>query len=275
MLGKTTMEHQSARLADKVALITGGNQGIGKAIAGRFVAEGAKVMLIARNLEKLERAKAEFGADVCEVLQADVTIENDIERAVAHTVARFGRLDIGINNAGDAVYSKIVDKTEREFEYEVDLCLKGVFLSMKHEARQMMAQKSRGVIINISTLNGTQPGIGLGGYGAAKAGMEMMTRVAAMEMGPLIRVCSVIPGLIATERAQGVMDAPQILGEFLDNILLDRAGTPEDVANATLFLASDEASFITGHHLYVDGGQFNKRYPCKAFEQQRHDTFSG
>jgi NAD(P)-dependent dehydrogenase (short-subunit alcohol dehydrogenase family) len=124
-------------------------------------------------------------------------------------------------------------------------------------------------------LNGSQPGKGLGGYGAAKAGLEMLTRVAAMEMGPLIRVCSVIPGLIATERAQGVMEVPQILGEFLENILVDRAGMPEDVANAALFLASDEASFITGHHLYVDGGQFNKRYPYKAFEQERHDTFAG
>jgi NAD(P)-dependent dehydrogenase (short-subunit alcohol dehydrogenase family) len=156
----------SQRLAGKVAMITGGNQGIGKAIARRFVQEGARVMVIARSLDKLAQTKAEIG-------------------------------------------------------------------------------------------------------------VEMMTRVAAMEMGPLIRACSVIPGLIATERAQGVMAAPSILNEFLENILVDRAGTPDDVANAVLFLASDEASFITGHHLYVDGGQFNKRYPYKAFEQTRHDTFAG
>ncbi|MET0985134.1 MAG: SDR family oxidoreductase [Steroidobacteraceae bacterium] len=261
------------RLEDKTALITGGNKGIGKAIAKRFAAEGAKVMIIARDMEKLAATRAELGEDVCEVMQADVTVEADLIDAVARTVERFGRLDIGVNNAGDAVYSKIVDKTEKEFDYELDLCLKGVFFSMKHEARQMQSQDMRGVIINISSLNGTQPGKGLGGYGAAKAGMEMLTRVAALEMGPLIRVCSVIPGLIATERAQGVMEAPEILGEFLENILVDRAGLPEDVANATLFLASDEAAFITGHHLYVDGGQFNKRYPYKAFEQTRHDTF--
>jgi NAD(P)-dependent dehydrogenase (short-subunit alcohol dehydrogenase family) len=267
------MSGERKRLAGKVALITGGNQGIGKAIARRFVEEGAKVTIIARNKDKLAQTKAELGEEVCEALRADVTVEADVMSAVSKTVERFGHLDIAVNNAGDAVYTRIVDKTEGEFDYEIGLCLKGVFLSMKHEARQMQKQGTRGVIVNISSLNGTQPGIGLGGYGAAKAGLEMLTRVGAMEMGPLIRVCSVIPGLIGTERAQGVMASPQILGEFLENILVDRAGIPEDVANATLFLASDEASFITGHHLYVDGGQFNRRYPYKAFEQERHDTF--
>jgi NAD(P)-dependent dehydrogenase (short-subunit alcohol dehydrogenase family) len=249
------------RLEGRVALITGGASGIGLAIAERYVGEGGKVMLADLNGELLKEAETQLGG-ACVTIEANVTVEADMERAVAATVESFGRLDIGVNSAGVGTYAVITDQTEEQWDTVINICLKGAFLSMKHEGRQMIAQGDGGVIINISSLNSAQPGEGCSAYCSAKAGVNMLTRVGAMDLGPhKIRVCGIAPGLIETPLTGGIWEMPQLLDGYLENIPLGRAGVPEDIANAALFLASDDASWVSGETLFVDGASATKRYP--------------
>lgn len=249
------------RLEGRIALITGGASGIGRAIADRYVAEGGKVMLADLNGELLKEAESTLGS-ACGGIEANVTIEADMEQAVAATVERFGRLDIGVNSAGVGTYATIPDQTEEQWDTVINICLKGTFLSMKHESRQMMAQGGGGVIINISSLNSVQPGEGCSAYCSAKAGVNMMTRVGAMDLGPhKIRVCGIAPGLIETPLTGSIWEMPQLIDAYLENIPLGRAGVPDDIANAALFLASDDASWVSGETLFVDGASSTKRYP--------------
>ena len=249
------------RLKDKVALVTGGASGIGREIARRCVAEGARVVLGDRNAPLLSEAAKELG-NACATVAMDVTREQDAERAVALATTRFGRLDIGVNCAGLGVSVPLTDQTEQQWDTVLDVCLKGVFLSMKHEARTMKAGGNGGVIINIASINARQPGAGLSAYCAAKAGVEMLTRVAAMELGPLgIRVVGIGPGLIDTPLTTFQRERPHVREAFLDNVPLGRVGTTADIASAALFLASDEASWISGDTLFVDGASLTKKFP--------------
>jgi NAD(P)-dependent dehydrogenase (short-subunit alcohol dehydrogenase family) len=249
------------RLEGRVALITGGASGIGRAIANRYVAEGCKVMLADLNADLLKDAATQLGS-ACTTVEANVTVEADLEKAVSATVEHFGRLDIGVNSAGVGTYAVITDQTEEQWDTVVNTCLKGVFLSVKHEARQMVAQGGGGVIINISSLNSRQPGEGASAYCSAKAGVNMLTQVAAMDLAPQkIRVCCIAPGLIDTPLTSPIKEMPQLLDAYLENIPLGRAGLPEDIANAAMFLASDEASWISGETLFVDGASSTMRYP--------------
>ncbi len=249
------------RLKERTALITGGASGIGLGIAGRFVSEGARVVLVDINSEAMATAEKELGDD-CLTVEADVTQEADLQKAVAATVEKFGRLDIAVNSAGGNIPGTIVDQPVEHWDTTMDLCLKGVFVSMKTEAQQMKAQGGGGVIINISSLNGRQPGIAFGAYCAAKAGVEMLTRVGAMELGPdNIRVCAIAPGLVDTPITQMLHQVEPIYNDFVENTPLGRSGQTTDIASAATFLASDEASWVTGHTLCVDGGASTKRYP--------------
>jgi NAD(P)-dependent dehydrogenase (short-subunit alcohol dehydrogenase family) len=255
------MNTAANRLEGRVALITGGASGIGLAIAERYVGEGGKVMLADLNGELLKEAEKQMG-DACATIEANVTVEADMERAVAATVEHFGRLDIGVNSAGVGTYAVITDQTEEQWDTVMNICLKGSFLSMKHEGRQMIAQGDGGVIINISSLNSAQPGEGCSAYCSAKAGVNMLTRVGAMDLGPhKIRVCAIAPGLIETPLTGSIWEMPQLLEGYLENIPLGRAGVPEDIANAALFLASEDASWVSGETLFVDGASRTKRYP--------------
>ncbi len=244
-----------------MALITGGASGIGRAIADRYVGEGGKVMLADLNSDLLKEAEAQLGK-ACATVEADVTVEADMERAVAAAVEHFGHLDIGVNSAGVGTYAVITDQTEEQWDTVINICLKGAFLSMKHEGRQMIAQGDGGVIINISSLNSAQPGEGCSAYCSAKAGVNMLTRVGAMDLGPhKIRVCGIAPGLIETPLTGSIWEMPQLMDAYLENIPLGRAGVPEDIANAALFLASDDASWVSGETLFVDGASSTMRYP--------------
>ena len=252
---------EGSRLKGRVAFITGGASGIGRGIAERYIREGAKVVLFDRNGLLLEDV-AQILKDECLACEGDVTIEKDIERAVAEGVKKFGRVDIGINSAGLGTYAYISEQGEEQWDMVIDICLKGVFLSMKHESRQMLSQGEGGVIINIASLNSRQPAEGYSAYCSAKAGVEMITKVAAMELGPhKIRVCAISPGAIDTPLIAGLKDVPALYDAVLDNMLLDRIGTTDDIAGAALFLASDDASWVTGETLFVDGGCQTKRYP--------------
>jgi NAD(P)-dependent dehydrogenase (short-subunit alcohol dehydrogenase family) len=248
-------------LADKVALVTGGASGIGREIARRFIEEGARVVVGDRDAATLYETARALG-DACAAVEMDVSVDADVERAATLTVSRFGALDIGVNSAGLGVLAPLTDQTDAQWDSVVDVCLKGVFLSIKHEARQMIAGGTGGVILNISSINARQPAEGLSAYCSAKAGVEMLTRCAAMELGPHgIRVVGIGPGLIDTPMTAFQQEWPMLRQEFVANIPLGRVGTPREVANAALFLVSDAASWISADTLFVDGGELTKKYP--------------
>jgi 3-oxoacyl-[acyl-carrier protein] reductase len=255
----------TGRITGRVACITGGASGIGAGIARRFVAEGARVVLFDRAAEPTAALAAELcagagaGAEVALAVVGDVRDEDAVARMAETARDRFGRLDVGVNCAGSAAFSAITDHSPEAFRDVVDVCLTGVMLSIKHEARAMEAG---GSIISIASLNARQPAAGLGAYCAAKAGVEMLTKVAALELGPRgIRVNAIGPGLIDTPMAAMMHAVAPIHRAFLDNTPLGRSGVPADIAAAALFLASDDSAWMTGELLLVDGGGHLQRYP--------------
>ena len=249
------------RLDGKVAVITGGASGIGRAIARRIVADGASVVLGDLNEALLAEAADELGA-ACSTVRADVTLESDIERLVARAVDAFGQLDIGVNCAGLGTLGPITSLAVEQWDLVLDVCLKGVFLSVKHEAAAMQAAGRPGVIINIASINARQPAQGMSAYCTAKAGVEMLTRVAALELGPSrIRVVGIGPGLIDTPLTQYTKDVPAFRDGYLENIPVGRVGSTDDIAAAAAFLASDDAAWISGDTLFVDGASLTRGYP--------------
>jgi NAD(P)-dependent dehydrogenase (short-subunit alcohol dehydrogenase family) len=249
------------RFEGKVAVVTGGASGIGEAIVRLLVSEGARVVAADINQERLAALESEFGDKVVGVV-ADVTRESDVEAMVAKAVERFGRLDLGFNVAGAARAGAIVDLAESDWDFTVDLVLKGVYLSTKHEARQMKAAGVRGAIVNISSLNAHVPMFGGSPYAAAKAGVEMFSKNAALELGrDGIRVNAILPGLVETPLTSGFFGNEALRQDFLDRIVLQRPASPEDIALPSLFLASDDAAYITGTSLVVDGGWEITNYP--------------
>jgi NAD(P)-dependent dehydrogenase (short-subunit alcohol dehydrogenase family) len=249
------------RLEDKVAVITGGASGIGRETARRYIAEGAKVVLGDLNEALLQQTAEELG-DSATTCAGDVTTEADVERLVATAVETHGRVDIGVNCAGLGTLGPVTDLTVEQWDLVLDVCLKGVFLATKHEARAMQAAGTPGVIINIASINARQPGQGMAAYCTAKAGVEMFTRVAALELGPSqIRVCGIGPGLVDTPLTQYQRDMTAFRDGYLENIPMGRVGQPTDIAAAATFLASDDASWISGETLFVDGASLTRGYP--------------
>ena len=248
------------RLTDQVALITGGAAGIGKATAERFVEEGARVVIGDINQALGEATAKELGPRVT-FYPVDVTDREACQRWVDQVLERYGRVDILINNAGvlrDAALVKVKDgellkqMPEADFDLVLAVNLKGVFNCTQAVAPVMIRQKS-GVILNASSVVGLDGNFGQTNYVATKAGVVGMTKVWARELGRHgIRVNAVAPGLIATEMIGSMPE--KILDGMKKRTPMQRLGQPKDVANAYLFLASDEASFITGAVLRVDGG---------------------
>jgi 3-oxoacyl-[acyl-carrier protein] reductase len=248
------------RLKDQVALITGGAAGIGKATAKRFVEEGARVVIGDINQKVGEATAEELGPEVA-FYAVDVTDRPATQRWVDEILERYGRADILINNAGvlrDAALVKVKDgelikqMPEIDFDLVIAVNLKGVFNCTQAVAPTMIRQGS-GVILNASSAVGLDGNFGQTNYVATKAGVVGMTKVWARELGRHgIRVNAIAPGLIATEM---IMAMPEkILDGMKRRTPVQRLGQPRDVANAYLFLASDEASFISGAVLRVDGG---------------------
>lgn len=245
------------RLNDKVAIVTGAARGIGKAIADKFVREGARVMITDVRKEQLDATASELRASgTVEALVADVTVADDARRIVDETVQRFGRIDVLVNNAGIASFEPFLEHTEQSWDQTMSVDLKGVFLVGQAVARQMVNQGDGGSIINMASTNGILGESLLAAYNAAKAGVILLTKTMAIELGPHnIRTNAVCPGFILTELAAESGADESFITEYIKKIPLGRYGKPEDVANLCAFLASDESSFINGAPIIIDGGQ--------------------
>jgi NAD(P)-dependent dehydrogenase (short-subunit alcohol dehydrogenase family) len=255
-----TMSTNAGRFAGKTALVTGAASGIGLAIARQLVAEGARVVGGDLNAELLGAAGRELG-DGFAGLAGDVTRESDAEALVALAVERFGRLDCAFNVAGGNRAGYIVDQSEADWDFVIDLCLKGVFLGMKHQARQMLRQGG-GAIVNIASLNAHVPMHAGAAYATAKAGVEMLTRNGALEWADrAIRVNAVLPGLVETPLTRPHFQDPARLDAFRARIPMGRPAQPAEIAGPALFLASAEASYVSGASLLVDGAWATSGYP--------------
>lgn len=241
-------------LNGKVSLITGAASGIGLAAAQLFAAEGACVALVDRDADGVAEAARAIGGEAF-AITADVTSEDDAAAMVAACADRFGRLDIAFNNAGIANVAPIQDYPLADFQKVVDVCLTGVFLCLKHEAKQLIAQGGGGSLINTASINATQATAGLSAYCAAKAGVAMLTKVSALELGPhAIRVNAIGPGHTKTPLTARARRVPGFDEAMIGATPMGRLGEPDDIAQAALYLASDASVWVSGQTIYVDGG---------------------
>ena len=241
-------------LDGKVALITGGASGIGLATAQLFAAEGARVAMLDRNADLVNETAREIGSSAI-AINGDVTSEDDVERMVAACVERFGRLDIAFNNAGIAGAAPIHDHELSHFQHVIDVCLTGVFLCLKHQSKRMIEQGEGGSLINTASINATQATKGLAAYCSAKAGVAMLTRVSALELGEHgIRVNAIGPGHTRTPMTERARDVEGFDEAMIGATPLGRLGEPEDIAQMALYLGSDASPWVSGQLFYVDGG---------------------
>ena len=237
--------------ANKTVVVTGSARGIGRVIAEQFARLNANVVISDLDEETMERAVGKIGGTTVG-FKADVTKAADIDKLFEKTVERFGRVDIVVNNAGITRDSVMIRMAEKDWDMVLDINLKGAFLVTKAAARIMMKQRY-GRIVNISSVVGLKGNAGQANYAASKAGLIGLTKSSAKELASRgVTVNAVAPGFIATEMTEALPEAAK--QQFLERMFLTRPGSPQDVAAAVLFLASDEASYITGQVLAVDGG---------------------
>jgi meso-butanediol dehydrogenase/(S,S)-butanediol dehydrogenase/diacetyl reductase len=254
------------RLADKVVVITGTGDGQGRAAALRFAAEGALLVGCDLNAEAAaltESLVQEAGGSILSVAPLDLTSEADVKTLVGRAVERFGRIDRLYNNAAGARMGRALDTSEADFDFTFRGVVRIPWLVTKHAAPFMSASPGA-AIVNTASVSGLVGGGMVGNstllavYGAAKAAVIRLTQITAVELGPLgIRVNAISPGLIDTPAVARILgtDTDDRLREWHEQqLLIQRIGVPEDVVNAALFLLSDEAAYITGHNLVVDGG---------------------
>lgn len=242
------------RLKDKVAIITGAGRGIGAVTAKKFAAEGAKVTVSDINEKAVKKTAAEIvdmGGEALG-LTVDVTNRQQVDNMIAETLKRFGKIDILINNAGIIQDAQLIKMTEEQWDHVINVNLKGAFNVAQAVAKVMKEQQS-GVILNASSVVGIFGNFGQTNYAAAKWGINGMTKTWAKELGRYgIRVNAIAPGFIETPMTAKMPD--KILNMMKEKSILKKLGRPEDIANGYVFLASDEASYITGTILSIDGG---------------------
>ena len=244
-------------LEGKVALITGGSRGIGRATALGFAKAGADIVVASRKLDELEKVAEEIrgmgrqslaiAAHICRLEQ--------IEDLVAKTLEKFDRIDILVNNAGASpTMDSALDIEERAWDVIMNLNLKGLFFLSQAVARSMK-EKGGGCIINVASVEGISPGV-LPVYSVSKAAVIMATKVMAREWANYgIRVNAIAPGLVRTSFAQALIDNPELLGKIMSKVPMGRPAEPDEMVGAMLYLASNAASYVTGTVAFVDGGQ--------------------
>jgi NAD(P)-dependent dehydrogenase (short-subunit alcohol dehydrogenase family) len=252
---------QMSDMNDKVALVAGASSGIGKATAEAFAAKGARVVVAARRQEELTSLVSgiEARGGKATAIKTDVSAAKDVERMVAHALDEFGRLDYAVNNAGiEGTFAGIADLAEEDWDSVMDINLKGTFLCLKYEARAMLRSGNGGAIVNVGSVNSFLGVAGAAGYVASKHGLIGLTTSVSAELASQgIRVNLVCPGIIDTpmhRRLRGIVGDDFYEKGVLPTVHLRRAGEPEEIAQAIVFLCSQEASYITGTTLTPDGG---------------------
>lgn len=245
------------RLEGKTAIITGAGRGIGQAIAKKFLLEGARVLLCDIVPERLELTTLELAAfGEVHSLVGDVSRSEFCDAVVQKSLDVLGSINILVNNAGIAIFAPFLEHSEAAWDQTLNVNLKSMFLLSQRVAREMVARGVGGAIVNMASTNGLLGERDLVAYNASKGGVILLTKTLAIELADHnIRVNCVAPGLIRTTLALEGGSDEMFLEEYLQKIPLGRQGTPEEVANVFAFLASDEASFVTGETVVIDGGQ--------------------
>lgn len=246
------------RLQDKVAVITGGANGMGRATALRFAKEGARVLVADVEVENAEKVAAEIRADkgTAAAVQVDVRAGASVDAMIARAVQEFGRVDILCSIAGIVHNDPFLELPEEHWDHTLAVNLKGVFLCGQAAARQMVKQGGGGKIVNMASTNGLVGEAELAHYNASKFGVVGLTMTMAIELAAHhINVNAVCPGMINTRMTAPYMSIPGFYEDYMRKIPMQRYGEPEEVASVFVFLASDDASFVTGTTLVVDGGQ--------------------
>jgi len=239
-------------LTEKRVLITGGAGGIGTTTAARFLEEGARVIIMDRDRDSCQRIEQQLPALKKSII-CDVSSPDSVKQAFEQLNERLGGVDILINNAGISIRHRFIDITPEEWKQVININLNGVFFVAQQAALHMLAGGG-GVIINMGSTNGLAGYHYYGDYNASKSGIIELSRSMALELGPTIRVNTVCPGFIMTAMQEAEY-TPEMQRAFYEKLPLKRLGSPDDVASLFAFLASDEASWITGQHFVIDGGE--------------------
>lgn len=246
------------RFKDKTAVITGSTSGIGKGIAHRLASEGANVVLNSyRDQDELSQILAEVTSSGghATFIRADMAKVEEIDRLFARAVDEFGQVDILVNNAGIQIHSPFLEVTEEDFDRVISLNMKGYYFAAQAFVRHATEMKIKGVIVNNSSVHEIIPFPNFDSYALSKGAIRMMTRNLAVELAPYgIRVNNVAPGAIDTDINEALDQNPELKQQLLKNISMGRMGSVEEVASVVAFLASDDASYVTGATYLVDGG---------------------
>ncbi len=247
------------RLKDRTAIVTGGAKGIGWGIAKIFVEEGAKVVVVDwddENGEKTANELCKAGGDAIFV-KCDVSNEDQVNAMIQKTLQTYGQIDVLVNNAGVGVYKSFMDATNLDWDRALNVNLKGQIFCSRGVVPHMQA-KGKGAIVNISSVHAFQTVNGVAPYATSKGGVYALTHAMAIDLAPIIRVNAIAPGWVYTPLIQSIFDSyadPAAQRKEVERrALMKRIGIPEEIGYAAAFLASDEASFITGTQLFVDGG---------------------
>src|SRR5580704_5933589 len=244
-------------LEGKVAIVTGGSRGIGEAIARSFVGQGARVVIASRKVDGVAASiTKDHGADRIRAVAAHTGKEDDCVRLVRETITTFGKIDILVNNAGTNPYfGPMVNADNGAWDKTFDVNLKGYFWCAREVARHLLGRSAPGSIVNIASVAGLVASPMQGIYSMTKAAVISMTKTLALELGPSrVRVNAIAPGFVDTRLASAVLKNDELLKVVVGRTPLGRYGTPSEIAGGALYLASDAASFLTGHTLVIDGG---------------------